>query len=109
MDKRVKQFADAIIPLLSIPEIFPDIDIKDFSKISGELEKLLTHEELHHINGLDCKKFPINIQYVCGLDIIEIDYFDLLKIINKEEEKKEFVCYVQSQLNNSVCGCKNRS
>lgn len=99
MDKRVKQFADAIVPVLNIPEIFPSVDIDDFSKISMILEELLTQEETHTGKEMGvCKKIPVSITYVCGLDIIDINFSDLLKIINKENETESFVQYVQIKL-----------
>lgn len=103
MDERVKQFADAIIPILSIPEIFPSINIDDFPKISKELEKILTYEEMHFGKGCGvCKTLPISISYVCGLDIIDVKYSDLLKIMGKENEMELFIQYVQMQLNNQT-------
>ena len=100
MDERVKQFADAIIPILSIPEVFPHIDIDDFSKISRELEKILTSKETHLNNGIGfCKTLPVRIAYVCGLDIIDVNFSDLLKIMNRENETNDFIQYIQTQLN----------
>lgn len=100
MDKRVNQFADAIIPILSIPEIFPSIYIDDFPKISRELEKILTSKETHFKNGVGfCKTLPVSTAYVCGLDIIDVKFSDLLKIMNRENETDVFIQYIQMQLN----------
>lgn len=99
MDKRVKQFGDVIAPLLSIPEIFPSIAVEDFPKISKVFEKLLTQEETHTENGNGfCKHFSIGVTYVCGFDIIDIEYADILKIMNKGNETEVFIQYVKSKL-----------